>query len=49
MDSFVLSAIKEGKDVNEVLNFPYAYMIDLLHEQNKPKQTQSLIAAFGGG
>ena len=48
MDRFVLSAIKEGKDVNEVLNYPYTYMIDLLHEQNKPKQTQSLIAAFGG-
>lgn len=36
------------KDINEILNMPYKFMIDLMAEQNKPKQTKSLIAAFGG-
>lgn len=36
------------KDINEILNMPYQFMIDLMAEQNKPKKTKSLIAAFGG-
>ena len=40
--------MKQGKDINEILNMPYQFMIDLMDEQNKPKQTKSLIAAFGG-
>lgn len=39
---------KEGKDVNEILNMPYHYVVQLLEERQKPKQEKSLIAAFGG-
>lgn len=40
--------MKQGRDINEILNMPYQFMIDLMAERNKPKQTKSLIAAFGG-
>ncbi|WP_273128951.1 phage tail assembly chaperone GT [Bacillus weihaiensis] len=48
MDELVRDLMKQGKDVNEILNMPYQFMIDLMAERNKPKQTKSLIAAFGG-
>ena len=37
-----------GKDVNEVLDMPYHFVIQLLAEEHKPKEEKSLIAAFGG-
>ena len=40
--------MKNGKDVNEVLNMPFHFVIEILKEKNKPKQSKSLIAAFGG-
>ncbi|WP_437830644.1 phage tail assembly chaperone GT [Niallia taxi] len=48
MDELVRDLMKQGKDINEILNMPYQFMIDLMAERNKPKQTESLIAAFGG-
>lgn len=48
MDKVLLDMINEGKDVNEILNMPYHYVIQLLEERQKPKQEKSLIAAFGG-
>lgn len=40
--------MKSGKDINEVLNMPYNFVVDILAERNKPRQETSLIAAFGG-
>ncbi|WP_425481183.1 phage tail assembly chaperone GT [Metabacillus lacus] len=40
--------MKDGKDINEVLNMPYHFVIEILREENKPKQEKSLISAFGG-
>ncbi|MGY3718849.1 phage tail assembly chaperone GT [Sutcliffiella cohnii] len=40
--------MKDGKDVNEILNMPFHFVIEILEERNKPKKTKSLIAAFGG-
>lgn len=48
MDKVLLDMTKEGKDVNEILNMPYHYVVQLLEERQKPKQEKSLIAAFGG-
>ncbi|WP_437828943.1 phage tail assembly chaperone GT [Niallia taxi] len=48
MDKIILDLIKEGKDINEILNMPFHFMIEVLEEQNKPKYEKSLIAAFGG-
>lgn len=48
MDKVLLDMINEGKDVNEILNMPYHYVVQLLEERQKPKQEKSLIAAFGG-
>ena len=39
--------MKSGKDINEVLQMPINFVIDLLEEENKPKQTKSLFEAFG--
>ena len=48
MDKFVREMLKQGKDINEILNMPYQFMIDLMVERNKPIKQKSLIAAFGG-
>ncbi|MGI8351673.1 phage tail assembly chaperone GT [Niallia circulans] len=48
MDKLILDIMKEGKDINEVLNMPFHFVLELLQEKNKPKQEKSLIAAFGG-
>ncbi|WP_412675631.1 phage tail assembly chaperone GT [Alkalihalophilus marmarensis] len=38
--------MKDGKDINEVLNMPFHFVVDLLRERNKPKQEESLISVF---
>ncbi|WP_425414701.1 phage tail assembly chaperone GT [Peribacillus kribbensis] len=43
-----LDVIKNGKDINEVLNMPYHFVIEILRERNKPKRERSLITAFSG-
>ncbi|WP_412760309.1 phage tail assembly chaperone GT [Peribacillus butanolivorans] len=48
MDKLILNLMKDGKDINEILNMPYHFLIEILREENKPKQEKSLIAAFGG-
>jgi hypothetical protein len=40
--------VKDGKDINEVLAMPFHFLVEILHEKNKPRQEKSLIAAFGG-
>jgi len=48
LDKLILSFVKNGKDINEVLAMPYHFVIEILSERNKPRQEKSLIAAFGG-
>ncbi len=48
MDKLILAYMKNGKDINEILDMPLQFVIDLMTEENKPKQEKSLIAAFGG-
>ncbi|WP_350300593.1 phage tail assembly chaperone GT [Peribacillus frigoritolerans] len=48
MDKVILENVKNGKDINEVLSMPFHFLIEILSEQNKPRQEKSLIAAFGG-
>lgn len=40
--------VKDGKDINDVLDMPFYFLMDILSEDAKPKQEKSLIAAFGG-
>ncbi|WP_409373569.1 phage tail assembly chaperone GT [Terribacillus saccharophilus] len=40
--------MSSGKDINEILDMPYHFVLDLLAERTKPKEEKSLIAAFGG-
>lgn len=48
MDKLIFDMMKDGKDINEVLNMPYHFVLEILQEKNKPKQEKSLIATFGG-
>ncbi|WEZ09583.1 phage tail assembly chaperone GT [Priestia flexa] len=49
MDKIVLEFMQQGRDINEILDMPYHYVVQILEEKNKPKHTKSLMAAFGGG
>jgi hypothetical protein len=40
--------VKNGHDINQVLDMPYFYFVELLKDENKPRETESLISAFGG-
>jgi hypothetical protein len=48
MDKLILELMKGGKDINEVLNMPFHFVVEILKERNKPQQQKSLISAFGG-
>ena len=48
LDDFIMSLMKDGKDINQVLDMPFHFVLEILRERNKPKQEKSLIAAFGG-
>ena len=48
LDQIILGFMKQGKDVNEVLKMPLSFVLEILKEENKPEETDSLIAAFGG-
>lgn len=51
MDRIARHAMKNGKDINEVLKMPWQYVLELTTDEVKdkqPKEEQSLIAAFGG-
>ncbi|UBH07839.1 hypothetical protein LAU42_07105 [Macrococcus armenti] len=39
---------ESGKDINEILDMPFSFFMEIVEEKNKPKKTESLIAAFGG-
>jgi hypothetical protein len=40
--------MKQGKDINQVLNMPYHFMIEILKEKQEIQKEKSLISAFGG-
>ncbi len=48
MDNLILNLMNNGKDINEVLDMPIHFVVELMKDKNKPKQEKSLIAAFGG-
>lgn len=48
LDKLILQFVEGGKDINEVLAMPYHFVVEILRERNKPKETKSLRAAFGG-
>lgn len=49
MDKLILDLTKEGMSINEVMDMPFNFLLDILNEKSKPKEEKSLIAAFGGG
>lgn len=36
------------KDINEILDMPFSFFMEVIEEKNKPKKEKSLISAFGG-
>lgn len=41
MDIFIRDSMKNGKDVNEVLNMPYHFVLQLFTESKKPETSGS--------
>lgn len=35
--------MNEGKDINEIMNMPFSFLVDLLYEENKPKKVKSVM------
>lgn len=52
MDVFIKDSMKNGKNINEILDMPYGFVLDIFAEQaeqeEKAIQQTSLISAFGG-
>lgn len=48
MDKLIHDMMKEGKDINEILNMPFSFVIDVMESKNKPTHKKSLAEAFGG-
>lgn len=48
MDKLFLDLAKDGMSINDVIEMPYQFLVELMIEKNKPKEEKSLIAAFGG-
>jgi len=47
MDKLVLEMMQEGKDVNEILDTPFHYVVQLLEERHKPQQSSSFFDLLG--
>lgn len=48
LDKLFHDLIKEGMAIQEIMNMPYSYILDILEEKQKPKKEKSLISAFSG-
>jgi hypothetical protein len=52
MDGLVMEFVKNGKSVNELMDMPYHFVIEILNGKNNEtkevKKEKSLISAFGG-
>lgn len=49
MRAVVRVMMKEsGKDINEILDMPFTFFMEVLEEESKPSKQKSLISAFGG-
>lgn len=48
MDKLILDLTREGMSINEVMDMPFNFLLDIMSEKSKPKEEKSLIAAFGG-
>lgn len=47
MDKFAQDLIKQGKDINEVLNMPINYVMDILKEKTNVKTADSFFDLLG--
>lgn len=50
MDRIIKDMMDNGKDINEILDMPFHFVLSILNEKVKPEAVveKSLIAAFGG-
>jgi len=47
MNKFVKELMKQGKDVNEILNMPIHYVTEILREKVEVKQANSFFDLLG--
>ncbi|WP_169910676.1 phage tail assembly chaperone GT [Evansella clarkii] len=45
----IVDLMKNGKDINELLDMPFYYVVSILREKNQPQEEKSLISAFSFG
>lgn len=48
LDKVFHDLLKEGIAISEIMDMPYAYVLDILEDKKKPKQEKSLLSTFGG-
>lgn len=47
MDKFARDLMKDGKDINEILDMPIHYVMDILREKTEAKQASSFFDLLG--
>ncbi len=47
MDRFARDLMKEGKDINEILNMPINYVMEILKEKTNVREANSFFDLLG--
>lgn len=47
MDRFLRESVKNGKNINELLDMPYSFFLDILNEETKPQKANSFFELLG--
>jgi len=47
MDQFARDLMKQGKDINEILNMPINYVMEILREKTNVKEANSFFDLLG--
>lgn len=47
MDELIRDMFHGGKDVNEILDMPYSFLLGILREKLEPERVGTLLEAFG--
>jgi len=48
MDKLITDLMKDGMSINDIMDMPFNFLIDIMIEKSKPEEKKSLISAFGG-
>lgn len=43
MDKLILDLVKEGMSINDVMDMPYNFLVDIMSEKSKPNKAKSVM------